>query len=168
MVVGRRSLRRERRVTDLGQVCDLGRSRLGERCGGGGGGLGEDRDHCAGVVREREGRGGGAYIQAPSIGEREVERANSEPVLLLIAQVSSCLFPKDDALSPGRAGIEKSGRTITTLPGSWGGRPILFQRRTVSLVCYFVNLTYPLFLSFTLSSFPMRTPDLDSPRRPLG
>jgi hypothetical protein len=43
---GQVTLYSERWTTDLGQVCDLRGSRLGEGCGGRGGGLGEDGNHC--------------------------------------------------------------------------------------------------------------------------
>jgi len=59
-----------RLTTDLGQVCDLRGSRLGEGGGGGGGGLGEDRGHCKwgdwDYGEEREGqRDRRLYTQAP-------------------------------------------------------------------------------------------------------
>ena len=80
MMVGQRSLRRERWTTDLRQVGNLGGRRLGEGGGGGGGGLGEDGNHCAGDVDGRKKERGGGLYRSSVDGERDVDRANPEPV----------------------------------------------------------------------------------------
>ena len=86
-MVGRHSLRRERWTTDLGQVGNLGGSGLGEGGrSGGGGGLGEDGNHWTGNVDggEGEGKEAEAYIGLLPMDERDVDRANPDPVLSLI------------------------------------------------------------------------------------
>ena len=76
--------------------------RLGEGCGGGGG-LGEDGNHCVGIiVGGEEGERGGGLYRSRTHTERAVDRASPEPVL----------FPDRPR---GRAGLAGSFSQETTV-----------------------------------------------------